>query len=117
MMRPLSLLTSLTRNLISGGLLRGSMLLVLVAGCASAPPVSSSIPLASSSDAQAIISDLRNRVSQDNELTPILVGMSELPPKDRGFFFVVGINGKMWSDLTRSQQERVANKLGSHLQD
>jgi len=84
--------------------------IALFAGCVSIPPPSTS-------DGRAITSGFQDKVRQDGELNTIVLGIGDAVPRDRGFRCPVVMNGKMWSDLTRPQQKRVLEKLGTHLQE
>ena len=43
--------------------------------------------------------------------------MEPVTTRDRGLDAVVVVNGKAWSDKSRSQQERFVKKIGAHMQD
>lgn len=84
--------------------------MALFVGCASIPPPSLS-------DGRAMTSGFQDKVRQDGELNTIVLRIGDPVPQRRAFRFPVVMNGRMWSDLTRPQQKRVLEKLGTHLQE
>lgn len=88
----------------------------LVAACATGPKY----PPLSVSDGQPIATSFQERLRQDAELSEIILKVTEFVPENNPFpgslACDIKLDGKRWADLTRSQQNRVLQKIGVHLQ-
>jgi hypothetical protein len=67
-------------------------------------------------DAPRLNALFQQRMSSDAELRGDVLQVGEVGLRDRGLDGAVVINGKAWSDKSRSQQERLAKKIGAHMQ-
>jgi hypothetical protein len=68
-------------------------------------------------DAQRLNPLFQERMGGDGEMRSDVVQVGLVVLRGRGLEAVVVINGKTWSDKSRTQQERLVKKIGAHMQD
>jgi hypothetical protein len=85
------------------------VLALVTAACGTYRPLTSG-------DAPRLNSLFQQRMATDDEIRPDIVRVSEVTVRDRGLAGDVVVNGKSWSDKSRTQQERLVKKIGAHMQ-
>src|SRR5437899_3345447 len=85
------------------------LMIALLASCSPLPP-------ARPFDAQQLNAKIPARLTGDPELQSAVLRVSPVVAEGRGFQAVITISGKEWSDRSRSQQDRLLQKIGAHMQ-
>lgn len=68
-------------------------------------------------DVVRLVSDIKQRVAQDGELQPWVVNASPGRVFARSIFLQIVLDGRRWSEVNRSQQDRLIRKLGGVVRD
>lgn len=91
--------------------------LLLAAATSGACGSLAGIPAARPQVATRLNEEFRSRIFQDSELKNVVMGTSEVTQQQQRYSTVVMIHGGAWSEKTRSQQDRVLQKIGFHMRE